>query len=51
MHTDDDAHKPLPAEGDQDARADRGNGTVHRVGEAAVERYGQRNVAVGRHSI
>ena len=51
MHADDDAHQPLPAEGNQNARADRRHGLVHRVGEAAVERHGQRNVAEVRHRI
>ncbi len=51
MHADDDAHQSLPAEGHKHARADRGRGPAHRVGEAAVQRHRQRNVAVGRHRI
>ena len=51
MHADDDAHQSLPAEGHQNARADRRRGLVHRVGKAAVERHRQRNVAEVRHRI
>ena len=51
MHADDYAHQSLPAEGNQNARADRGHGLVYRVGEAAVERHRQRNVAEVRHRI
>jgi hypothetical protein len=46
---DDDAHQALSAEGDEHARADLRDGPVHRVGEGAVERNGQGDVAVERH--
>ena len=51
MQPDDDADQPLPAERNQDARANHRRNSTHRIGEGSVERNGQRNVAVGRHRI
>ncbi len=49
VQADDDAHEALAAEGDEDARADCGGDAVDRVGEVAVERNGQGDIAVGGH--
>jgi hypothetical protein len=49
VDADDDAHEALAAEGDEDARADCGDDSVDRVGEVAVERDGEGDIAEAGH--
>ena len=49
VKTGDDAHKPLAAEGNEDAGSDDRNHTVDCVGEGLVEGDGQGDIAEGRH--
>jgi hypothetical protein len=49
VDADDDAHEALAAEGDEDAGADCGGDAVDRVGEVAVERDGEGDIAVTGH--
>ncbi len=49
VNAQDDACQFLIAEGDENARANGGYRVVNRIGEGAIERDGQRNVAVSGH--
>lgn len=51
MQRDNDAHKALAAEWNQDACADLGSEAIRRVGEGAVERDRERDIGVEGHIV